>query len=169
MRRGSAPNEVYLSPGEYAVGDSSTVIRTLLGSCVSVTLWHPVLRKGAMSHFLLWTRSGTRGEGLDARYGDESIGLMLRALVAADVNPHECKAKLFGGASMFGRRRLDDPMNVGRDNGVAARAVLNGLGIPIVAESLFGDGHRSVIFVVGTGDVWARQADLERVNLKAER
>jgi chemotaxis protein CheD len=31
-------------------------IRTVLGSCVSITLWHPVKRVGGMCHFLLPTR-----------------------------------------------------------------------------------------------------------------
>jgi chemotaxis protein CheD len=30
-------------------------------------------------------------------------------------------------------------------------------GIPIISESLFGVGHRQIIFDVGTGHVWSRQ------------
>ena len=77
-RRGRA--DVFLSPGDYFVGDAHHRIRTILGSCVSVTLWSDHPRVGAMSHFLLASRQvGERGIGdvrgldlrtLDARYGD---------------------------------------------------------------------------------------------------
>jgi chemotaxis protein CheD len=46
---------------------------------------------------------------------------------------------------------------VGRRNGEAARQLLLAHGIELVSESLFGDGHRQIVFDVATGDVWARQ------------
>jgi len=46
---------------------------------------------------------------------------------------------------------------VGRRNGDAARELLLAHGIELVSESLFGDGHRQIVFDVATGDVWARQ------------
>ena len=52
--------DVFLMPGEHFVGDARHRIRTLLGSCVSITLWHPQRRVGAMSHFLLTV--GDNGE-----------------------------------------------------------------------------------------------------------
>ena len=48
--------DVFLQPGEYVVGDAALRVRTMLGSCVSVTLWSPARRVGAMSHFLLASR-----------------------------------------------------------------------------------------------------------------
>ena len=44
---------IFLLPGEHFTGDARHRISTLLGSCVSITLWHPQLQVGAMSHFLL--------------------------------------------------------------------------------------------------------------------
>ena len=39
--------DIFLQPGEYFVGDADYQIRTMLGSCVSMTLWHPCKRVGA--------------------------------------------------------------------------------------------------------------------------
>jgi chemotaxis protein CheD len=39
-----------------------------------------------------------------------------------------------------------------------ARRLLRDRGIPIVSESLYGEGHRKIIFDVSTGDVWARRS-----------
>jgi chemotaxis receptor (MCP) glutamine deamidase CheD len=43
-------------------------------------------------------------------------------------------------------------MNVGQRNGEAALALLNHHGVPIVSESLFGLGHRQIIFDVRNGE-----------------
>lgn len=151
--------DIFLQPGEYFVGDSSFKIRTMLGSCVSITLWHPGKRMGAMSHFLLPTRNVLEREphALDARYGDEALALMLDELAQAGVVPSQCQAKIFGGGNMFPGQSRPDGMHIGRRNGEAAREMLQAHGIPVVSESLFGIGHRQIIFDVSTGDVWAYQ------------
>jgi chemotaxis protein CheD len=149
----AAPNEVYLLPGEYFVGGEGLRARTLLGSCVSITLWHPLKKVGAMSHFLLATRPQP-GDDLDGRYGDEAVLLMLRELMRRAVAPAECEAKIFGGARMMSE---SDAGLVGRNNGEMARRLLRELNIPVVSESLYGSGHRNIIFDVSSGNVWSRQ------------
>jgi chemotaxis protein CheD len=163
----------FLQPGEFAIGDAKHRFRTLLGSCVSITLWHRQRRVGAMSHFLLSRRSGARacrqaGDAVawDARYGEEALCLMLEELRRAGVPPEECEAKIFGGANMFPGISAA-AMNVGRQNGEAARRLLHAHGIAIVSESLFGVGHRQLRFDVNTGDVWMRQVDLQPVQAAA--
>jgi chemotaxis protein CheD len=149
--------EIVLQPGEYFVGDGRHRMRTLLGSCVSITLWHGGRRVGAMSHFLLPDRgSGPRGE-LDGRYGDEAMTLMMHGLEQAGVRAEECQAKIFGGGNMFPGLALAGAVTVGRRNGEAARQLVSSLGIPLVSQSLFGIGHRSIVLDVRNGDVWVRQ------------
>lgn len=149
--------DIFLQPGEHFVGDANYRIRTLLGSCVSITLWHPVRRIGAMSHFLLARRGGGRSSGLDGRYGEEAMLLMRDELSHMDVDPAECRAKIFGGGDMFPHHARKNVTKVGQKNGEAARSLLQAHGIPIVSESLFGVGHRQIFFNIGSGDVWARQ------------
>ena len=159
-----ARREVFLKPGEYAVADAASRIRTVLGSCISIALWAPAQRLGAMSHCLLPTRGradatcarGLALRELDARYADEALHLMLHELERRRVPADACRAKIFGGGNMFpGQRAAGVP--VGRRNGEAARELLLAHGIELVSESLFGDGHRQIVFDVATGDVWARQ------------
>jgi chemotaxis protein CheD len=160
--------EVVLQPGEHFVGDARHRIRTLLGSCVSITLWHPLQRVGAMSHFLLPSRAAASGSGLDGRYGEEVMWIMLQELASVNVKPAECVGKIFGGGNMFpGQTRLD-ARNVGIKNGEAARALLQSQQIPIVSESLFGVGHRQIIFDISNGDVWARQVKLADASLTSK-
>lgn len=152
-----ALNTIFLQPGEHFMGDASCRIRTLLGSCVSITLWHPVRRVGAMSHFLLPSRSRPHDGDLNGHYGDESLWILLQELADIEVMPTQCVGKIFGGGEMFpGQARSANP-SVGTLNGEAARALLRSHRIPIVAESLFGLGHRQIFFDIGSGNVWARQ------------
>jgi chemotaxis protein CheD len=149
--------ELLLNPGEYAVGDASCRMRTVLGSCVSITLWEPQRRVGAMSHFLLAGRASTPGAALDARYGEEALALMLRELAGVGVQAQQCQAKIFGGANMFPEATAPGALHVGRRNGESARGWLRELGIAVQSESLFGCGHRQIVFDVASGDVWSRQ------------
>jgi chemotaxis protein CheD len=159
--------EVYLHPGEYAVGDARYVMRTLLGSCVSITLWHPQRRIGAMSHFLLWSRRRGTAKGFDGRFGEEAMALMLNELERRNIEPRECQAKIFGGATMFSGVERPESLDIGRQNGEAARGVLRAYGIAVKSESLFGHGHRKIVFDVGSGHVWSRQARLVDPGLPA--
>jgi chemotaxis protein CheD len=150
--------DIFLKPGDLFVADADYRIRTILGSCVSITLWHAGARMGGMSHFLLPSRmTAAPGRTLDGRYGDEALRIMLVELMRLGIPPAQCQGKIFGGGNMFPGHARDGTFSVGQRNGEAARALLHQHGIPVVSESLFGVGHRQIIFDVATGDVWANQ------------
>jgi chemotaxis protein CheD len=157
MRRSKKALDILLQPGEFFVGEGSCRIRTLLGSCVAITLWHPRKLIGAMSHFMLATRGQRPLAELDGRYGDEAMLLMLRELERLHVKPIDCEAKLFGGGNMFAQPSPVHSPTVGENNGECAHGLLRAHGIQLVSESLFGEGLRQIIFDVARGDVWARQ------------
>lgn len=148
--------DVHLQPGEYFVGEGVRV-RTLLGSCVSVTLWHPGRRVGAMCHFVLAQRGRRGNAALDARYGDEALALMFEELVQRQVALADCEAKIFGGGDMFpGQRAAAGGVSVGRRNGEAARSILEAQGVTVRSQHLYGFGHRQIIFDMDSGHVWVR-------------
>ena len=155
----------FLKPGEHAVGDARHRLRTLLGSCVSITLWQPQQRVGAMSHFLLPRRQRPAVPGchaaLDARYGEDALALMVQGLARRGIDVRQCVARLFGGGDMFPNRQRTPHMlasgSVGRRNGEAAHALLRQLGVPVASEHLFGAGHRRIVFDIATGEVRSHQ------------
>lgn len=151
--------DVFLQPGEYFVGEAKHRIRTVLGSCVSVTLWSAARQVGAMSHFLLASRGGALpvGLALDGRYGDEALQLMLAELARKQVAASQCQAKIFGGGDMFPNQKTSGGLAIGRRNGEAARSLLQRHGIEVISESLFGEGHRQIAFDIASGHVWSRQ------------
>lgn len=159
MQRTAHPIDVFLQPGEHFVGDDNYRIRTLLGSCVSITLWHSKRKIGAMSHFLLSNRipNDDVSRSLDGRYAEEALCLMLEELGRLKVVPTECEAKIFGGGNMFPGQPRAAGRHIGHINGETARSLLRAQRIRIVSESLFGVGHRQIYFDIGTGNVWSRQ------------
>lgn len=155
--------EIFLQPGDFYFGDRNTRIRTLLGSCVSITLWHPRLQVGGMCHFMLPTRSArarARHDGLDGRYADDALALFMREVRAVRARPETFEAKLFGGGRMFPVRSRSAKhaamLDVGQRNIDAARTLVGEHGFRVRASHVAGEGHRNLIFDVGTGEVWVR-------------
>lgn len=93
--------EIFLQPGELYFGDRNTRIRTILGSCVSLVFWHPKRLTGGMCHYMLPSRMHGSRAGLDGRYGDEAIALMLKEIHASGADPRDFRVRLFGGGNMF--------------------------------------------------------------------
>ncbi|MGZ3254570.1 MAG: chemotaxis protein CheD [Burkholderiaceae bacterium] len=147
---------IYLLPGDVVMADQRHVLRTTLGSCVSITLWHPARKVGVMSHFMLPTASDDDQGKLDGRYADIAMDMMLDKLASEKVNHRECQAKLLGGGKMFGGKGT---FSIGIKNGHVARQLVLSHGIPLIAQDLFGDGHRKVVFDVRSGSVWSQQVN----------
>lgn len=146
--------EIYLHPGEWAFGGPDLVIRTLLGSCVSITLWHPKLRVGGMCHYMLGPRAHERIHHFSGKYADEAMLLMIREALGTGAKISAFQAKLFGGGAMF-----SGPGTVSEDNVEAAHRLTRQLGLQLVAEDLGGDAHRVLIFDVASGEVYVRQGE----------
>lgn len=97
-----AAGPLTLMPGELWFGAAATTLKTLLGSCVAVTLWHPRLRLGGMCHYLLPERNRKAGQATDGRYGAEAVPAMAAALERAGASSREFVAHLYGGADTLG-------------------------------------------------------------------
>lgn len=152
--------EIFLNPGECYFGDQDTRVRTLLGSCVAVTMWHPQLRLGGMCHFLVPRRTSPSKDGPDGRYGTEAILMLVRDAVAAGTDPADYRFKVFGGGNMFPALAGSGVRDVGNKNVACAVRLLEGLGHAIEARHVGDSGHRNVIFDIWSGDVWLRHQRL---------
>lgn len=154
--RAAEPAEIYLLPGDFHFGGDNTRIRTVLGSCVSIAVWHPLWRIGGMSHSMLPSRNkpgNPAATSLDGHYADEAIELFLREIEEHNTRPNEYRVKLFGGGNMFRQPNSGKTFNVAESNVEAARWLLEACGFNIHAEHVGGSGHRSVIFDLVDGNV----------------
>ena len=95
---GEPGQHIVLMPGQMHIGGQVGSLRTLLGSCVAITLWHPARRIGGMCHFLLPSRSRRAAEPDDGRYGDEALAAMVASIKTLRTAPEDYVAHLYGGA-----------------------------------------------------------------------
>ncbi|MBN2994127.1 chemotaxis protein CheD, partial [Pseudomonas cedrina subsp. fulgida] len=100
MKKPLGEAEVVLAPGQVSFATRPTRLRTLLGSCVAFTFWHPQRLFGGMCHFMLPAR--LRGnQPLDGKYADEALELLLRHARANGTRKQDYQVKVFGGGQMF--------------------------------------------------------------------
>lgn len=146
-----------LPPGGFYFGDGRPRIRTLLGSCVSITLWNRERRIGGMCHYLNPSRDVREAEDPDPRYANEAMALFRQRAAAAGTTLAGYEAKIFGGGSQFaaGDGGLA-PSDIPARNVEAGLRLLAASGLTVVAYHVGGQGPREVIFELRTGDVWVR-------------
>lgn len=144
-------------------GDPPVRVMTVLGSCVSVTFFHPRLGAAAMCHAIM-PRCPRESECRADRcrqpfkYAHCALGGMIRRFHDLGIPPAEVEAKLFGGSDMF----QPDPTgrgipSVGRMNVQAAREALRAGGIRLRSEDVGGGNGRKVCFFSHTGEVWVKR------------
>ncbi|MEW6500323.1 MAG: chemotaxis protein CheD [Thermodesulfobacteriota bacterium] len=148
---------VNLHPGELFVAKEPTLITTLLGSCVSVCLYCPTVRTGAMCHGVMPERQTHHEESF--RFVDISVSYMVE--VMARQRGFSCaklEAKLFGGADVLSLKLgLGREMpSIGAQNIMAARTALRKHGVPIVTEHVGGDRGCKLFFYTHTGEVYLK-------------
>lgn len=144
---------VYLSPGDLHITTQPTLIETVLGSCVALSLHCPASGKAALCHAML--PSGPSG---NFHYMDAAIEHMVNGLQRRGVTPCRLVAKLFGGADMFSRETANIPNQflVGRCNLERAYEVLERYKIPIKSSDVGGNHGRKLLFFTDTGQVYVK-------------
>ena len=157
MRKPPHVIEIFLNPGEFYFGDRDIRIRTILGSCVSITLWHPKLLIGGMCHYMLPSRQGRGSKLADGKYADEALGLLIEEIRRSGTALEDYEVKMFGGGNMFQRQVNAGQGHIGIKNAEAGRHLVKRHGLRLASEDLGGAGHRTVLFDIWSGHVWVRQ------------
>jgi len=158
MQLTSSLPEKNLQPGELHLTRRPMVIHTILGSCVSVTFWHPGLGVGAMCHGVLprcphpWLPNESLRDG--HRYVDFSIRYLAQKFDRLGAPRREVEIKLFGGADVLPTSHAPNAKpTVGALNCETALQVLEEEGFSILAYDLGGTCGRRVRFSTSSGEV----------------
>jgi chemotaxis protein CheD len=152
---------VFLQPGELFTTEVPVSVKTVLGSCLAVTMRAPRLGLAAMAHCLLpnaGTSSSALPEAEALRYVDSTIELMLRRFASRGVGREELEIKLFGGSckselAWYG---------VGHRNVASARMVLARYGIQAAASATGGHSGMAIEFHTASGDVLVKRLPYQR-------
>lgn len=148
----AAGQSVILMPGQMAFTTAAAQLRTLLGSCVSITLWHPDRRIGGMCHYLLPQRARRSGEALDGRFGDEAVHVMVERLTRLGTQPSEYVAHLYGGADTL-PQGTTTKFNVGERNIEFGWKLIDRYGFQLEGVDVGEDVPRTVSIDLATGVV----------------
>jgi chemotaxis protein CheD len=160
------PADVVLRPGDFHFAEEGARISTLLGSCVSITMWHPRLLVGGMCHYVVPSRRRpiadleARYADLDGRYADEAVQLFLREVHRCATRPQEYEVKMFGGGSQFTGAAAKSTVDIPGDNVAVGLQLLAHHGFTLLTRHLGGTGPRQVVFELATGNVWLKHAAL---------
>lgn len=161
---------VYLKPGEMHLAVVPTVVSTVLGSCVSVTMFAPREKAGAICHGLLPSclqQQGCGGGCVEGfRYVDCSIRRMLEAFRALKVRPAELQVKVFGGADLIAATRNGSRSSptVGRQNIDTALTGIEREGLTLITHDVGGSGGRKLFFFTHTGEVLLKRLGKEELH-----
>jgi chemotaxis receptor (MCP) glutamine deamidase CheD len=146
-------NRISLYIGEVAASRSPVVLDTLLGSCVAVCLYDPVLRAGGMNHILLpKCNAGDR----NSRCGIHAMELLINELMKLGADRRRFIAKAFGGANVLHRIKM---LSIGDENARWVRQFLVTERIPLVAERLGGNHAVHLYFRTDTGKATVHTVD----------
>ncbi|TVM19369.1 chemotaxis protein CheD [Oceanidesulfovibrio indonesiensis] len=156
----------HLEPRQCFLSRKPTLVSTVLGSCVAITMFDSRTRIGGMAHaFLPDSRNYPDDAGYPCKFVDTSIRHMLCVLRRLRVELPRLEVKLFGGGNSWNAEQTsarDAPSfgswaSVGPRNVDAARAVITEHGLRIAAEEVGGSLGRKVLFLTHTGGVWVKK------------
>jgi len=160
---------IYLHPGELCVCDEPTKVITVLGSCVSVTLFNPRLCLGAICHATLpECRSTQKCEStcIEAfKFMDCAMRYMLGAFRERGVMNREIEIKIFGGADTL----ISQSSNtIGSKNIQAALSILREEHLSLVDMDVGDSFGRKLIFFSHTGEVLLKRLRNPNIMGKAD-
>ena len=135
-------------------GNSPEVLETLLGSCVGIAVWDELARCGGLAHAVLPDSQGKIAS--PGKFVNTAVAELKRRLIERGASPHRLKAKVAGGALMFGRQTSE---SVGARNCEATVQHLKQHGIKLMGEHLGGEKGRVIRFSLSD---WSVAVELAR-------
>ena len=149
--------DIFLNAGDFhfLAADSRPtplLLRTLLGSCVSIVCWDKKRRAGGMSHSVLPVRSASYAF-LDGNHCEGAVALFMASLERTQTRPGDYVVYLVGGSRMSIGLRNPDKVSVGERNVQACRTLLQQAGFRITGEHVGMSGPRRVTLDLSSGRI----------------
>jgi len=136
---------------DMVVAISPNTLRTILGSCVGTCIYDPKLKIGGLSHIML--PSSKKPSNNIKKYADTAIPFMIDEMIKLGAQKERMVAKLAGGATMFKHTENSLMGEIGKNNVLSVREILNMMKIPVLSEEIGGDFGRTIDFYLETGEL----------------
>jgi chemotaxis protein CheD len=142
-------NVHFLYPAALFASRTPHLVTTILGSCVAVCVYDPVIKVGGINHYMLplWN-----GQGLASpKYGNIAIERLLEKMLSLGCSKNNLQAKVFGGGEVI--QTSVTQFNIGARNIKLAIEMLDELKIPVIGQSVGGKLGRKILFNTETFEV----------------
>ena len=135
----------YLHPGYIYAGLTDTIITTVLGSCISVSLWDKKNHFGGMNHYIF--PEDLKNES-SSKYGDVACTYLLKVMKDYGAKKENLVAHIVGGSS---NTALGS--DIGIKNALMAKKILKKQSIYISTWDVGGELGRKMIFNTSSGEI----------------
>ncbi|OHD57156.1 MAG: hypothetical protein A2Y33_09545 [Spirochaetes bacterium GWF1_51_8] len=163
---------VFLKTGESIVTAEEIKVITILGSCVSVVIFDPILKMGAISHALLPDSSfsaRTETKPNPMQYVEEGFYALLDYFYKKGIKKWRLEVKIFGGAKVnYCDQNTDYCTNIGEQNYLKALEVAEREGLKVLAKDIGGDRGRKLVFYTAQGVVYRKIVSDKSKELKQQ-
>lgn len=151
----------FLMAGQLFVGRDPCCVTTVLGSCVSVTMFSAQHGVAAMCHGMLPAphAHATVGESELERWKYLSLVIpeMWECLQAHGLSARHVEVKMFGGGDLLSQSYVScEPTRIGQANVRMAQEILLHHGLTVKASAVGGAFGRKIVFNTMTGVVRVR-------------
>jgi len=144
-----------VQPGAWAV-DTQQPLSTLLGSCVAVCLFDPLLKIGGINHFMLPEIHRSKYGDVDSLLsGNFAMEALLNALLVKGAKKVRLLAKAFGGGTIIDTK--DSSLSIGMRNVSFTKEWLAREGIPLKSSDFLGPWSRKIIFLPSNGEAFCKR------------
>jgi chemotaxis protein CheD len=144
-----------VQPGAWLV-DCEKPMATLLGSCVAVCLFDPLLKIGGINHFMLPEMGRNKHDDVDSMLsGDFAMEALLNALLGKGAKKVRLQAKAFGGGTIIDTH--PGAISIGMRNASFAKEWLLRETIPLRSSDFLGPWSRKIIFLPFNGEAFCKR------------
>lgn len=145
-----------LNPGELIVTELPHIVTTVLGSCISLTIFSSERQIGIMNHAILPAAPPNYPLSDLFRYVDTSFNYILNKIKSMKIPVDGLEIKLFGGANMM-HEVSKYSIGVGDKNIEVVLSLIKKNGLFLKARDVGGRYGRRVIFNTTTGEVLVKK------------
>lgn len=156
---------VYLHPGEVYFGDKPVLISTVLGSCLSITMFNKKFNFGGISHCLLPNCGGGNCANCAEpyKYVNCTMEKMLKKFEAMKIYPEDIEIKAFGGGDvLITKEESQKSKTIGRQNIIALKNWLEKNNLKLTSFDMGGGKGRKIFFLPTTGDIYLKRIMSEK-------
>ncbi len=168
---GTKAEIIYIHPGEVYFGNKDTIVSTVLGSCLTVTMNSTQIKLAGISHCMLPACPDSSNNCKYCKsvykYVDCTVMKMLEFFKSKGIAKQHIEVKIFGGADvLMPVNNSGNTATIGFLNTRSALNIIKKLDLTLVSSDTGGTRGRRLFFHTNTGKIFIKKIEGECGRLK---